>query len=209
MVFYQKKPTHIQRPFMKDILKSLINCLCIAVISPLILINLIVNKFSESDSLFVSSSQFLSLLPGKFGHFIRKNFFRFSMDNCHPDCLIGFGSLFSHRATEIHKGVYIGPQCNIGKSRIEKNCLLGSGVHILSGKGQHNFEDLETPIQEQGGNFTQVTIGEDTWIGNGSLIMANVGKKCIIGAGSVVTKDIPDFSIVGGNPAKVIRSRQQ
>ncbi len=192
---------------MKQILKSLINLSCIVVISPLILINIITNKLSNTDSLFVSSSQFLSLLPGKFGHFIRKNFFRYTMNYCNPNCLIGFGTLFSHRDTEIHQGVYIGPQCNIGKSRIEKNCLLGSGVHILSGKGQHNFEDLDTPIQEQGGTFTKVTIGEDTWIGNGSLIMANVGKQCIIGAGSVVTKDIPDFSIVGGNPAKILKSR--
>ena len=193
---------------MKAFSKSLINLLCILIISPLILINLAAKKLSNSDSLFVSSSQLLSLLPGKTGHFIRKNFFRFIMNYCHPDCLIGFATLFSHRETEIHKGVYIGPQCNIGKSRIEKNCLLGSGVHILSGKGQHNFEDLDTPIQEQGGKFTKITIGEDTWIGNGSLIMANVGKKCIIGAGSVVTKDIPDFSIVAGNPAKIIKNRQ-
>jgi acetyltransferase-like isoleucine patch superfamily enzyme len=193
---------------MKAFSKSTINFVCILVISPLILVNLIVNKLSSTDSLFVSSSQFLSLFPGKTGHFIRKNFFRFIMNFCHTDCLIGFGSLFSHRDTEIHKGVYIGPQCNIGKSRIEKNCLLGSGVHILSGKGQHNFEDLDTPIQEQGGKFTKVTIGEDTWIGNGSLIMANIGKKCIIGAGSVVTKDIPDFSIVAGNPAKIIKKRK-
>lgn len=193
---------------MKRFLKSLINLVCILIVSPLIVANLVVNKFSQTDSLFVSSSQLLSLLPGKTGHFIRKSFFRFTMNYCHPDCLIGFSTLFSHRDTEIHKGVYIGPQCNIGKSRIEKNCLLGSGVHILSGKGQHNFEDIDTPIQEQGGTFTKVTIGEDTWIGNGSLIMANIGKKCIIGAGSVVTKDVPDFSIVGGNPAKIIKSRQ-
>lgn len=193
---------------MKKILKGLVNVICIAAISPIILANIIFNLFSNSDSLFVSSSQFLSMFPGKTGHFIRKNFFRFSMKYCHPDCLIGFSTLFSHRDTEIHQGVYIGPQCNIGKSRIEKNCLLGSGVHILSGKGQHNFDDLDTPIQEQGGQFTQITIGEDTWIGNGSLIMANIGKKCIIGAGSVVTKDIPDYSIIAGNPAKIIKSRK-
>jgi acetyltransferase-like isoleucine patch superfamily enzyme len=52
-----------------------------------------------------------------------------------------------------------------------------------------------------------VTIGEDTWVGNCAIIMANIGKKCIIGAGSVVTKDIEDYSIVVGNPAKVIRKR--
>jgi len=129
------------------------------------------------------------------------------MTKCHANCLIGFATVFSHRDTEILEGVYIGPQCNIGKSRIEKNCLLGSGVHILSGKGQHNFDDLDTPIQEQGGTFEKIIIGEDTWIGNGAIVLANIGKKCVIGAGAVVIKDIPDYSIVGGNPAKILKTR--
>jgi acetyltransferase-like isoleucine patch superfamily enzyme len=79
----------------------------------------------------------------------------------------------------------------------------------MSGSRQHIFDDLDRPIQEQGGVFKKVTIGEDTWIGNSALIMADVGKKCIIGAGSVVTKDVEDFSIVAGNPAKVIRKRNE
>jgi virginiamycin A acetyltransferase len=54
----------------------------------------------------------------------------------------------------------------------------------------------------------KVTIGEDCWVGNGALIMANIGDKCIVGAASVVTKDIPDYSIVAGNPAKIIRNRK-
>jgi acetyltransferase-like isoleucine patch superfamily enzyme len=77
----------------------------------------------------------------------------------------------------------------------------------MSGKHQHSFGDLETPIQEQGGTLKKVEIGEDTWIGNCALIMANVGKKCIIGAGAVVTRDLEDFSIAAGNPAKVLRKR--
>ena len=193
---------------MKQLAKGAVNTLCIVIVSPLIILNLLAYRLSQSEGLFVASAQLLSLLPGKTGHFLRKNFFRFTMTHCDADCLIGFATLFSHRDTEIHQGVYIGPQCNIGKSKIEQNCLLGSGVHILSGKGQHNFDDLDKPIQSQGGTFTQICIGEDTWIGNGAIIMANIGKKCVIGAGSVVTKDIPDYSIVGGNPAKIIKSRQ-
>ncbi len=131
------------------------------------------------------------------------------MTHCSTNCAIMFGAIFSQVDIEIGNHVYIGPQCNIGRCRIENFCTLGSGVHIMSGRSQHFFDDLERPIQDQGGFFEKVTIGEDTWIGNGSLIMADIGKKCIIGAGSVVTKDVGDYSIVAGNPAKLIRKRTQ
>ncbi len=77
----------------------------------------------------------------------------------------------------------------------------------MSGNKQHNFQDLDTPIQQQGGSLEKITIGEDSWIGNGSLVMANIGKKCIVGAGSVVIRDLPDYSIAVGNPARIIKSR--
>jgi acetyltransferase-like isoleucine patch superfamily enzyme len=130
------------------------------------------------------------------------------MTKCERDSLILFGTIFAQRDTEIGHGVYIGPNCNIGTSRIEDFCTLGSNVHIISGRRQHNIDDLDTPIQQQGGILEKITIGEDTWIGNGAIVMANVGRKCIIGAGSVVTKNLEDFSIAAGNPAKLIRKRQ-
>jgi acetyltransferase-like isoleucine patch superfamily enzyme len=82
---------------------------------------------------------------------------------------------------------------------------IGSGTHILSGKHQHGFEDLDTPILEQKGYYEQITIGENSWIGNGSVIMANLGRHNIIGAGSVITRDTEDFKVIAGNPARVIR----
>jgi acetyltransferase-like isoleucine patch superfamily enzyme len=193
---------------MKTLLKQGVDLLCIMLLSPLLLLDWLARHSGRlSETVFVDSAQLMSLLPGKFGNYLRKNFFRFAMRECSGNCLIGFGTLFSHRETEILDQVYIGPQCNIGLCRIERSALLGSGVHILSGKGQHNFDDLDTPIQEQGGTFEKITIGEDTWIGNGALIMANVGRKCIVGAGSVVTRDMPDYAIVAGNPARIVRQR--
>lgn len=192
---------------MKGFLKGILDVICIVINLPLLVIYFIIGIFRNKDSVFWGFSQFLSLIPGLPGNYLRKNFYRLTMTRCDKDCAILFGTIFSQVDTEIGKGVYIGPGCNIGKCKIEDYCTIGSSVHIMSGKRQHNFDSLEIPIQEQGGTFEKVVIGEDTWIGNCALIMANVGRKCIIGSGSVVTKDIEDFSIVAGNPTRLIRKR--
>ena len=192
---------------MKAAIKTLVDTFIIILITPLIL-GYFVLQLVNKNAAFSAFSQFLSLFPGTIGSYIRANFYRFTMQYCHPRVVVSFATLFSQHNTQINEGVYIGPQCNIGSSNIGKNVLLGSGVHILSGKGQHNFDDLDTPIKDQGGSFSQITIGEDSWVGNGSIVMANIGKKCIIGAGSVVTQDIEDYSIAVGNPAKVIKKRK-
>lgn len=192
---------------MKTLIKNVFFLLFALIMLPFSVTYWLLTFLLNSDSLFAAYSQFISLLPGKVGSLMRAGFYRFTMKYCHANVVIGFGTLFSQRNTTIFKNTYVGPQCNIGSCIIEKDCLLGSGVHVLSGKGQHNFDDLSTPIREQGGSYSQIRIGEDSWIGNGAIISANIGKKCIIGAGSVVTKDIPDFSIAVGNPAKVIKTR--
>jgi len=159
---------------IKEQLKSLLNACCIALMFPLLVIFRIGSFFGQKDSAFWGISQLLSLFPGLWGSYLRKNFYRLSMTHCDKDCAILFGTIFSQADTEIGKDVYIGPHCNIGRCKIEDHCTLGSGVHIMSGKRQHNFDDLNTPIQEQGGIFEKVSVGEDTWIGNCALIMANV-----------------------------------
>jgi virginiamycin A acetyltransferase len=192
---------------MKEFFKSLANVFFMGPAALLYIIYQFFGFLGNQDSSFWSMSQFLSLFPGTVGIYLRKNFYRLSMTYCDRDCAILFGSIFSHVDTEIGKRVYIGPYCNIGKCRIEDHCTIGSNVQILSGKKQHFFEKPDVPIQQQGGVFEKIVIGEDTWIGNGTIVMANVKKKCIIGAGSVVTNDLEDHSIVAGNPARLIRKR--
>jgi acetyltransferase-like isoleucine patch superfamily enzyme len=193
---------------MKSIVKKTVSNLFIVLMSPLILVYFL-SRVIIGKRAIASFSQLLSLLPGKLGSYCRIAFYRAAFTSCSHECAIGFATIFSQQDTEIGRGVYIGTQCNIGMCNIGENCLIASGVHIMSGSQQHNFLDLETPIQQQGGSYTKIEIGEDSWIGNGSLVMANVGKKCIIGAGSVVTKDVADYSIMAGNPARLIKSRKQ
>lgn len=190
---------------MKKLIKKLLIVISTILISPLLLI-LFVTPKSVRDGLFRTHSQILSIVPGIIGSYLRLAYYRFAMNRCEGG-VIHFGTLFSHINTDLAKGVYIGPQCNIGMCNIGENTLIASGVHILSGKNQHNFGDLNTPIQQQGGNYSKITIGKDCWVGNQAIVMANVGEQAIVAAGSVVTKDVPDRAIVAGNPASIIKYR--
>jgi virginiamycin A acetyltransferase len=191
---------------MKAALKKIIHILSMLLVSPLIITHILV-QLLRKEGIFIFATQLLSIVPGKLGSYLRIAFNRVTMTYCDMETVIGFATLFSQIDTEIHKGVYIGPQCNIGMCSIGENTLIASGVHIISGSNQHSFSDLSTPIQQQGGTYTKVSIGKDCWIGNGALVFANIGDHSIIGAGSVVTKDIPAYSIAVGNPARILRSR--
>jgi acetyltransferase-like isoleucine patch superfamily enzyme len=92
------------------------------------------------------------------------------------------------------------------KLEIGKNCLINRNVLITD--TIHNYEDITIPIIEQGIRNAPTIIGDDCWIGNGSVIIScTIGKHCIISANSVlVNKNIPDNCLVGGNPARIIKT---
>lgn len=74
--------------------------------------------------------------------------------------------------------------------------------------GDHNLDNLEIPMGKQGNKpSTPLHICSDVWIGARVIILTGC-KHVIIGAGFVVTKDIPDYAIVGGNLARVIKMRK-
>lgn len=94
-----------------------------------------------------------------------------------------------------------------GNLEIGDNTIIGPNVNIHT--ENHIFDDKDIPIRLQGAKRKGVKIGQDCWIGTKSIILdgITIGKGCIIAAGSVVNKDIPDYAIVGGVPAKVIKFR--
>lgn len=192
---------------MRHTLKRILKTVFIILTLPLYILFLLLSQLGNADSTFQGFSQAISIIPGKLGIYIRAAFYRLACPDTSDEILIGFMTVFSHQDTSIHKGVYIGPQCNIGKCTIGENTLLGSGVHILSGSKQHHFEDIDKPIQEQGGTYEKVSIGADCWLGNLAIVMANVESQSIIAAGSVVTKPVEAKSIMAGNPARKIKTR--
>lgn len=189
------------------LLKILAKYVALILISPVYLLLVLFGKVSKTDQPFQGCSQFLSLIPGLPGNYLRQQFYRLVLAECHDDCCIEFGTRLNQRGIELGRRVYIGTNCCIGLCRIEDDVMLGSNVDVISGKNQHFFGRLDIPMREQGGELEKIVIGEDSWLGNSSVVMANVGKKSIVAAGSVVVKDVPPYSIVGGNPARVLKSR--
>jgi acetyltransferase-like isoleucine patch superfamily enzyme len=96
-----------------------------------------------------------------------------------------------------------------GGIEIGQSVLIAGNCYI--GGGRYNTDRLDIPMMEQG-LYTKgpVIIGDDVWLGAGATVLDGVtlGKGCIVGAGAVVTKDLPEYAIATGVPAKVIKYRQ-
>ena len=111
----------------------------------------------------------------------------------------------------VDEGTNIGRRCTISAANrisIGKFVLIAPNVFIAD--TQHEYQKLEIPIMHQGitTHSDRVTIGDETWIGINAVIMGNVsvGKHCVVGANSVVIRDLPDYCVAVGNPAKVVKA---
>lgn len=93
----------------------------------------------------------------------------------------------------------------IGPVNIGHHVNLAQGITVTA--LNHNFEDSEKRIDEQGVCTTPVVIEDDVWIGANAVILpgVRVGTHSVVAAGAVVTKDVPPHSIVAGIPAKIIK----
>ncbi len=112
-------------------------------------------------------------------------------------------------------GITIGARSLIGEGCILRgqggitigdDVYLAPLVQILA--VNHVYHDPTRPISHQGITVQGIAIADGAWIGGGAIILdgVRIGRNAVVGAGAVVTKDVPDYAIVVGNPARVVRN---
>ncbi|WP_019432660.1 acyltransferase [Streptomyces sp. AA0539] len=132
----------------------------------------------------------------------------------HPDRLrLGDGSYIAAHAY-VTGTVTTGADCTINPfTTVRGTVTLGEAVRIgahTSLLGFNHSTAPDRPIHRQPTSSRGITIGDDVWIGSQVVILdgVTIGDHCVIGAGAVVTRDVPDWAMVGGNPARFIRDRR-
>ena len=176
-------------------------------------------------------NQLMSIIPGKIGIYIRMIWYRYQWkipknieiklfsefisprnimfkgkaslsNNCFftaENSFIEIGENFACN-TNFHANASIG-----GKIKIGNNVLVGPNVVLRT--ANHNYENKDNLIINQGHNFGDITVRDNVWIGSNCTILSNVtiGTGSVIAAGSVVNKDVLPYTLVGGVPAKLIK----
>ena len=112
--------------------------------------------------------------------------------------------------------VSIGRSCQINENSFIQEAEIGNFVMIAPNvtilSSMHNFDQLDVPMIFQGeAGHKKVHIQDDVWLGRNVVIMPGVtiGKGSIVAASAVVTKDVPEYQIVGGVPARIIKDRRR
>ena len=143
----------------------------------------------------------------RFRSFVARPLFAYCGHNVNIERKADFG-----RGNEISIGNNsgLGINCHVrGPLEIGENVMMGPNVRIIV--RDHCTSRTDIPMCQQGFLPSEkVVISDDVWIGANVIILpgVTVGKGAILAAGAVVTKDVPNYSVVGGVPAKVIKYRK-
>jgi acetyltransferase-like isoleucine patch superfamily enzyme len=112
----------------------------------------------------------------------------------------------------IEDGCFIAPRTELSAKNcihLERDIMLSPQVLIMD--HSHAYEDITRPIKEQGvSEGGTIRIGEGSWIGHGAAIVCSrgnltLGRNCVVAANSLVTRSFPDYSVIAGNPARIVK----
>lgn len=138
-----------------------------------------------------------------------------SMLHCGSNVYIDSSTkIYCPQKVKIGNNVHIQFGCSFfadGGVTIGEGCIFAHDVQIFTRNHNYDSEDLEMIPYDHRYIEKAVVIGDYCWIGARSSIMPGVtiGKGVVVAACSVVTKDVPDYAVVGGNPAKILKFRDK
>jgi len=152
-----------------------------------------------------------SMPGGRWSNRIRTALARAAFEKCGRDVVVKRGAYFG-TGSEIR----IGDRSQIGENaRIEHDTVIGDdvmmGLEVLALSTRHATSRTDIPLIAQGyEERSPVMIGNDVWVGGRAILLPGVrlGDHSIVAAGAVVTKDVPEWAVVAGVPARVIRDRR-
>jgi acetyltransferase-like isoleucine patch superfamily enzyme len=186
--------------------KSGIDACCLALVSFCALTCAIEALVSHgNEGLFTFWAQTFALVPGLPGVFLRRAFYRLTLEKCARNFFIGFGALFSHRQVIIEEDVFVGTYALVGSAWLRRGCLIGSRSSIVSGGAIHALDAELRWMPSDLRQLRRIVVGEHSWIGEASLILADVGRSAMVAAGSVVSTAVPPGILVAGNPSRFVR----
>jgi acetyltransferase-like isoleucine patch superfamily enzyme len=159
----------------------------------------------HAEAFFVFWTNVFAILPGHPGVFLRRAFYRLTLEHCAGKFIVGFGALFAHRASRIEEGAYIGAYAIVGSAHLGRGCLIGSRASLLSGPAPHQPDGRGGWTASDPAQWRRIEIGRNAWIGEAAVVMADVGVGSLVAAGSVVSTPVPPGVVVGGNPARFVR----
>lgn len=124
------------------------------------------------------------------------------------DCIVAADALLRQAAVTMGDNCSINPMAYLqGEIQLGDNVRIAPRANLIAENHAHG--DIFLPITRQGLTAEGITVGDDVWIGAQAIVLdgIHVGAHSIVAAGAVVTKDVPEYSIVGGNPARVLKNR--
>jgi virginiamycin A acetyltransferase len=186
--------------------KRLIDGCCLVLVGPAAALCLIEARLTaDSEAAFAFWAQTFALVPGVAGVFVRRAFYRLTLEGCGRTFFVGFGAICSHRTVTIEEDVYIGPYAIVGSSSLRRGCLIGSRCSILSGGALHVLDASLHWTPSDPSRRRRIEIGEYAWLGEAAVVLADVGPSAMVAAGAVVSSAVPPQTMVGGNPARFVR----